>query len=144
MKQRAPIRLQPDRKHKTTWQHFFTGFRYAFEGVRYAFLTQFNLRFHLAIAGLVCLAAIFLRVTNLEFVILLLVIFGVLVAEMFNTAIEAIVDLASPNYHRLAKIAKDVAAGAVLLQAILAVLVGILVLGPHLWLFLSNFLPFHH
>lgn len=143
MKQRAPTPIQSNRKTKATWKRFFTGFRYAFAGVGYAFKTQFNLRFHLMIAVLVCLVAFFLHVSILEFALLLIVIFGVLVAEMLNTAFEAIVDLASPNYHRLAKIAKDVAAGAVLLQAILSVIVGLLILGPHLWTFLSTLFHIH-
>ncbi|GAC1680934.1 MAG: hypothetical protein NVS9B9_02440 [Ktedonobacteraceae bacterium] len=65
---------------------------------------------------------------------------GVFVAEMFNTVIEICVDLASPTYHPLAKTAKDVAAGAVLLNAILSVVIGLFVLGPHVWMFLVRYL----
>jgi diacylglycerol kinase len=62
-----------------------------------------------------------------------LAIAAVLVAEMFNTVVEAIVDLATPEYHPLARTAKDVAAGAVLLSAILAVVVALFIFVPHLW-----------
>jgi diacylglycerol kinase len=68
-----------------------------------------------------------------EWALLLLCITGVLVAEMGNTLIEALVDLASPGYHPLARRAKDVAAGAVLVTAIGSAAVGLAILGPHLW-----------
>jgi len=72
-------------------------------------------------------------VTRTEWAVLVLTIASVLILEGLNTAIEAAVDLASPNVHPLAKVAKDVAAGTVLVAAAAAVLVGLLVLGPPLW-----------
>lgn len=111
---------------------FVASFGYAFQGLWYALRTQRNMRVHLVVALIVVIAGLLLRLSTLEFALLAIVIAGVMVAEMFNTVCEACVDLAQPEYHPLARIAKDVAAGAVLLSAILAVVVGILVLGPHL------------
>ncbi|HCI79698.1 MAG TPA: diacylglycerol kinase [Ktedonobacter sp.] len=122
------------------WKKFIAGFGYAFRGLWYAIRTQRNMRFHVVVAVLVILAGIFFRVSTVEFAMLFVAITSVFIAEMFNTVIELCVDLASPNYHPLAKIAKDVAAGAVLLSAILSVIIGLFVLGPHLWALLSHYL----
>jgi undecaprenol kinase/diacylglycerol kinase (ATP) len=112
---------------------FFGGFKYAWEGLLYVIRTQPHFRFHafaaLAVTGL----ALWLDVSTVAWAILLLIIGVVLLAEMFNTALETLVDLVSPDYHPLAKHVKDVAAGAVLLVAILSVLIGLLILGPPLW-----------
>ena len=128
--------LNPKEAEKSEWMKFLVGFKYAFSGLWYALRTQRNMRFHLAVALLVIIVGIVLRVSAVEFAMLFIAITSVFIAEMFNTVIELCVDLASPTYHPLAKIAKDVAAGAVLLDAILAVIIGLFVLGPHLWAFL--------
>src|SRR5258708_12108101 len=112
---------------------FIAGFGYAFHGLWYALRTQRNARVHLGIAVVVTIAGILLRLWAIEFASMYLAITGVFIAEMFNTVCELCVDLAQPEYHPLARIAKDVAAGAVLLSAMLAVVIGIFVLGPHLW-----------
>ena len=125
---------------KGEWGKFVAGFRYAFQGLWYAVRTQRNMRFHVTVAILVILAGIFFRVSSVEFAMLFVAITGVFIAEMFNTVIEVCVDLVSPDYHPLAKIAKDVAAGAVLLSAILSVIIGLFVLGPHLWALLTHYL----
>ncbi len=117
---------------------FIAGFGYAFHGLWYALRTQRNARVHLGIAVVVTIAGILLRISAIEFAILYLAITGVFIAEMFNTVCELCVDLAQPEYHPLARIAKDVAAGAVLLSAMLAVVIGIFVLGPHLWALLGR------
>ena len=85
------------------------------------------------IALLAILVGVLLRISAVEFAIIFVAISSVFIAELFNTAIELCVDMASPDYNALAKIAKDVAAGAVLLSAMLSVVIGIFVLGPHLW-----------
>ena len=107
-------------------------FRYGFEGIRYLLWTQRNAKIHSAIALIAVALGAVLRIERSEWLTLLLMIILVLAAEGFNTAIEAAVDLASPGYHPLAKIAKDVAAGAVLLVAIGAVLVGVIIFLPYL------------
>jgi diacylglycerol kinase len=108
-------------------------FRFAFAGIGYLFRTQLNARIHALIAVIVCLLAAWLRVTRVEWTILVLSIACVLILEGLNTALEAAVDLASPQIHPLAKIAKDVTAGMVLIAAVASVVVGLLILGPPLW-----------
>ncbi len=108
-------------------------FGFAFAGIGYLFRTQRNARIHLAVAVIVCVLAAWLRVTRLEWAILVLTIACVLILEGLNTALEAVVDLASPQIHPLAKVAKDVTAGTVLVAATAAVIVGLLILGPPLW-----------
>jgi len=89
------------------------------------------MRIHFITAIVVLLAVLFLKVTPLEFALLALSILSVLCAEMFNTAVEAVVDLVSPGYHPLAKIAKDTAAGAVLITACGAGIMGYLILAKY-------------
>jgi len=89
------------------------------------------MRNHFVSALLVMLAALFLRVTPVEFALLALSILFVLFAELVNTAVEAVVDLVSPGYHPLAKVAKDTAAGAVLMAAIGAAIMGYLILARY-------------
>ena len=107
-------------------------FVYAWTGVVHVLHSQRNARVHLTVAGLVVLAALILRVSSSEAALLVVMIALVIAFEMLNTVVEAIVDLVTDEYHPLAKIAKDVAAGAVLVMAIGAAGVGLLVLGPHL------------
>ncbi len=125
---------------KSEWAKFIAGFGYAFHGLWYALRTQRNARVHAIIATFAILVGIFFHISAVEFAMIFVAITGVFVAEMFNTVIEICVDLASPTYHPLAKIAKDVAAGAVLLNALLSVVIGLFVLGPHVWAFLAHYL----
>ena len=102
-------------------------FNYAFEGIIHVLRTQRNMRIHFGIAVLVLVAAISADVTKLELIALLLAIAFVLIAEMINTAIEGAIDVATTSFDPMAKLAKDIAAGAVLIAAINAVAVGYLV-----------------
>jgi diacylglycerol kinase (ATP) len=102
-------------------------FNYATEGVIHALRTQRNLWIHFAIAVAVLIAALAFGVSEIELMVLLLAITFVLVAELVNTAIEAAVDVASTSFDPMAKLAKDMAAGAVLIAALNAVAVGYLV-----------------
>lgn len=101
-------------------------FRFATAGLVYALRTQRNLRIHFVLAILVLLLALAVRLSRIELAVLALTIMLVLIAELFNTAVETAVDLFSPQYHELARIAKNVAAGAVMVSAIGAVAVGML------------------
>jgi diacylglycerol kinase len=117
---------------------FIAGFGFAFSGLWYAIRTQINMKVHISIATLAIALGIALHISAVEFAIIFVTIAGVLVAEMFNTVIELYVDLASPSYHPLAKIIKDVAAGAVLLSAIIAIIIALFVFGPHLWALIKH------
>ncbi|GAC1358576.1 MAG: diacylglycerol kinase family protein [Ktedonobacteraceae bacterium] len=124
--------------HKSEWAKFVAGFGYAFSGLWYALRTQRNARIHAVIATLAIITGILLHISAVEFAIVFIAITGVFIAEMFNTVIEICVDLASPGYHPLAKIAKDVSAGAVLTSAILSIIIGLCTFGPHLWTLLLS------
>ncbi len=102
-------------------------FNFAFEGIIHVFRTQRNLRIQFGIALIVLLAAVKYGVDRLELIALLLSITFVLIAEMINTAIEATVDVATTSFDPMAKLAKDIAAGAVLIASINAIGVGYLV-----------------
>lgn len=111
---------------------FLRGFVYAWNGLVYAVRTQRNARVHAAIGTAAILLGIALRISAVEFAMVFVAITLVFIAEMFNTVAEACVDLITDDYHPLARIAKDVAAGAVLLNAMLSVVVGAFVFLPHL------------
>jgi diacylglycerol kinase (ATP) len=102
-------------------------FNYAFEGIIHVLRTQRNMRIHFGIAFVVLVAALIVDVTKLELVALLISITFVLIAEMLNTGIEAAIDIATTSFDPMAKIAKDIAAGAVLIATVNAVIVGYLV-----------------
>ena len=108
-------------------------FRYAFEGWWYALRTQHNTWIHAVVSAAVFALAFWLGISRLEWAVLVLTTTAVWMAEFANTALEAVVDLIQPDYHPLAKAAKDVAAAAVLVGAIGASLIGLLILGPPLW-----------
>ncbi len=102
----------------------------AFQGLAFVMRTQRNAWIHLAATIIVVGVSAFLQLARTEWILILLVIGLVWLAEFFNTAFEVTVDLASPEIHPLAKISKDVGAAAVLIAAIVAVIIGILILGP--------------
>ena len=132
----------PSEQEKSEWAKFITSFGYAFAGLWYALRTQRNMWVHATIAILAIVLGIVLRISAVEFAMIFVAITGVFIAEMFNTVFELCVDLASPEFNPLAKIAKDVAAGAVLLSAMLAVVIGLFVFGPHLWGLIKGFVAF--
>lgn len=102
-------------------------FNYAVEGIVYALRTQRNMRLHALAATAVLFAALFFRISALELVAIVFAIGLVICAELINTAIEAAVDISTDHYDPLAKTAKDVAAGAVLVASVVAVIVGFVV-----------------
>ena len=102
-------------------------FNFAFEGIIHVLRTQRNMRIHFAVAALVLIAALVSGVDKLELIALLLAIAFVLIAEMLNTAVEAAIDVATTSFDPMAKLAKDIAAGAVLIATAVAVAVGYLV-----------------
>ncbi|MCK7481782.1 MAG: diacylglycerol kinase family protein [Candidatus Moduliflexus flocculans] len=108
-------------------------FGHAFRGWGYVFKTQHNTWIHAVIATLVFILAFWLGLPARDWAVLILTVTMVFTAEFINTAIEAVVDLASPSHHPLAKVGKDVGAAAVLIAALAAVLIGLLILGPPLW-----------
>jgi diacylglycerol kinase (ATP) len=102
-------------------------FNYAFEGIIHVLRTQRNMRIHFLAAGTVLVAGIAIGVTRLELIALMISIAFVLIAEMINTAIEGAVDVSTTSFDPNAKLAKDIAAGAVLIATVNAVVIGYLV-----------------
>ena len=124
-----------------TFKEFFYSrihsFGHAFRGWWHVLKTQHNAWIHAVAAVLVFILALWLNLPPQDWAILILTITMVFMAEFLNTAIEAVVDLASPAHHPLAKVGKDVGAAAVLISALAAILIGLLILGPPLWTKLS-------
>ncbi|MFL6017696.1 MAG: diacylglycerol kinase [Gaiellaceae bacterium] len=102
-------------------------FNYAFEGIIHVLRTQRNMRIHFAVALAVLIAGLAVDVSRLELIALLLAIAFVLIAEMINTALEAAIDVATTSFDPMAKLAKDIAAGAVLIATVNAIAIGYLV-----------------
>ncbi|MBZ4686800.1 MAG: diacylglycerol kinase [Clostridia bacterium] len=115
-------------------------FKYAIEGIIYAFSTQRNLRIHFVFLILVHLFGVILKLAAVEWLAVVIVSFLVICLEMVNTAIEEVVNLCVKGYHLKAKVAKDVAAGAVFLAALCAVIVGLVIFLPKLALIVANML----
>ena len=115
-------------------------FRHAFAGWWYVIRTQRNAWIHAVASVAVIVVAFLLQIPLHDWAVLVLTIGMVWMAEFLNTALEAVVDLASPQQNPLAKIGKDVGAAAVLIAAISAIIIGLLVLGPPLVEFLSRLL----
>ena len=105
----------------------------AIEGILYTARTQKHMRNHFLAAVILLIATLFLRISALEFILLALSVSFVLFAELLNTAIEVVVDMVSPDYHPLARIAKDTAAGAVLVAAIGTAVMGYLILSRYIF-----------
>src|SRR5215218_1386077 len=113
-------------------QEVARSFNHAYRGLIYAVRTQRNMRFHIVAAVAILVLSLLVSVSKLELAILVLVIMAVFVTEMLNTALEFTVDLATGEYRPLAKLAKDVSAGAVLVASVAALAVGYLVLSDNL------------
>lgn len=115
------------------WHRFVRSFSCAIEGIAYTVKTQRNMQIHLVAAVLALVSSWWLDISRNDILLVFFAIALVFALEIVNTAIEAAVDIASPDWHAKAKIAKDAAAGAVLVAACLAVLIGIAVFGPPLY-----------
>ncbi|KKS77487.1 MAG: diacylglycerol kinase [Candidatus Woesebacteria bacterium GW2011_GWC1_42_9] len=116
-------------------------FRFAFDGLKTAYRREPNFRIHI-IAGVLFLGLGYtIGLDHIESLILLFTISFVIILELINTSLEAIVNLVSPRIHPFAKIAKDVAAAAVLLAAGVAIIVGIVLFGPKIAQIINTAMP---
>jgi undecaprenol kinase len=129
----APASVESLLHHHPVHVRVIRSFRYAFAGLFYLFRTQRNARIELVIGICACALAAWLGIGRTEWAVIIFTMALVLILEGLNTAVEAAIDLASPQIHPLAKAAKDLAAGMVLLAAIASIGVGLLILGPPLW-----------
>lgn len=108
----------------------FRSFGFAWKGLKTAVSTEVNMKIHLTVAILVVAAGFLFRISNFEWIAVILCIGLVFSAEIFNTSIETLVDKVSPNIDPLAGRTKDIAAGAVLVAAVISVVVGLLIFLP--------------
>jgi len=111
---------------------FIKSFKFARAGAEHAWKTQRNLWIHFFVGLVVLGFAVWIRVSLLELCVLVLTIFGVIVAEMFNSGLEELVNILSPQQRKEAGLAKNIAAGAVLLSAVGAIVIGALIFGARL------------
>lgn len=124
------------KRRKIEYDNSFDGkrlgrsFKAAFEGIKATYLREQNIKIHTLIALLVVLFGILLKISYVEWLVCLVIIGFMFMAEFFNTAIEYVVDLASPDIHPLAKAAKDTASAGVLMMAILAAVIGLIIFVP--------------
>ena len=105
-------------------------FKYAIQGIFTSFKTEKNMKIHILIMLLVIIAGILLKISKLEWIICITLFSIVIAGELFNTAIETVVDMVMPDKNQKAKIAKDVSAGAVLVVAIGAAIIGLMIFIP--------------
>lgn len=108
----------------------FRSFGYALDGIYLAVKLDQNVRFHLVTSVLVLILSFVLKISTIEFLFIIMAIFFVLISEMVNTAIEEMTNLIIKEHHVSARIAKDVAAGAVLLSAVFAVIIASVIIVP--------------
>ena len=118
------------------WKRFFKSFIYAWSGITQTFKSERNFQIHVSISFIMLIVGMILGFTTFEWVLLLFLLGGMLSLELINTALEHVVDLITPDYHPLAKAAKDAAAGAVLVYAFLSVIICVIIIWSHLNLFL--------
>lgn len=109
---------------------FYKSVHYALEGIAASFLQERNMKIHLFMMMSVIVCGFFFCISYFEWMICFLLIGIVIALEIINTAIEAVVDLCSPDHHPLAKLAKDAAAGAVLVMSIFAAIIGFMIFIP--------------
>ena len=119
-----------ERKKQKGIKKFINSFSYPIKGLRYAYKNEQNLAVDVGIALLVIIFGFLFRINKYEWAILVLTIGLVISCELINTAIEAVVDLVTEEYHPLAKVAKDTSAAAVLVFALVAVVVGLIIFVP--------------
>lgn len=114
-------------------------FKAAFEGIYSTYKKEQNIKIHTVVAILVIIAGFIFKINYIEWLVCLVLIGFVLMAEFFNTAIEYVVDLASPEIHPLAKAAKDTASAGVLMMAIISAIIGLVIFLPKLIEFVGGY-----
>ncbi len=119
-----------ERKRQKGIKKFLNSFSYPIKGLKYAYRNEQNLAVDVGIALMVLIAGFIFKIEKTEWIIIVITIGAVLSLELINTAIEAVVDLVTEEYHPLAKVAKDTSAAAVFVIAIVAVIVGLIIFLP--------------
>ncbi len=115
---------------KKGFKRLFKSFKYAFDGLKYAFKYEQNILVHTLATILVVIAGIYFKISQIEWLAIILIIGLVIATELINTSIEATIDLVTKETHPLAKIAKDTAAAAVLVFGLTAIIIGFIIFVP--------------
>ena len=140
MESEEKVRSKVKKKLNIDNKKLINSFGYAFEGIKKAYFGEQNMRIHFFMATLVIIFGFFLKISYVEWLVCLLLIGLVIMAEFINTAIEYVVDLASPKIHPLAKAAKDTASAGVLMMAIISASIGLVIFVPKLIAFIGELL----
>ena len=119
-----------ERKRQKGLKKFFHSFTYPIEGLKYAYRDEQNLAVDVGVSLLVLIAGVIFKLEKTEWLVVILTIGAVISLELINTAIEAVVDMVTEEYHPLAKVAKDTSAAAVFVIAIVAAIVGLIIFLP--------------
>jgi len=119
-----------------TMNKILAGFIFAGKGIRTAFISERNLKIQTCFVVLVILSGCVLHISIIEWLICFLCFGLVIGAELMNTSVEKLVDLASPQFHPLAEKVKDIAAGAVLFNSVIAAIIGLIIFLPKIWEFI--------
>lgn len=134
------VRKNVKKKLKIDNKRLTNSFKYAFQGIKQAYKGEQNLKIHTVIAMFVLIFGFFLKLSYMEWLVCLILIAMVIMAELFNTALEYVVDLASPNIHPLAKAAKDTASSSVLFAAIISAIIGLIIFIPKIIVYIGDLL----
>lgn len=126
-----------ERKRQKGIKKFLNSFTYPIKGLKYAYRNEQNLAVDVGIALIVIIVGIIFKLNVTEWAIISLTVGLVIGFELINTAIEAVVDLVTEEYHPLAKVAKDTAAAAVFIMAIVAIIIGLIIFLPKVILILK-------
>ena len=140
MESEEKVRIKVKKRLGIDQKRLVNSFQYAWQGIKQAYRGEQNLKIHTFIAILVIVFGFFLRISYTEWLVCLLLIGLVIMAEFINTAIEYVVDLASPAVHPLAKAAKDTASAGVLMMAIISAIIGLVIFVPKIIEFIGGYL----
>ena len=129
--------VSKNKRRKYSLKRLINSFGYAIKGIITVYKTEQNIVIHSIVALIVIFLAYYLKVSNIELCLLVLVIALVIAFEIINTALEYVVDMAMPNIHPMAKMAKDASSGAVLITAIASIIIGLIIFLPKIMVLLS-------
>ena len=118
---------------------FLRSFAFAWDGLKYCFITQLNFKIHLFLAAMAIFNGVCFRISKTEWMIIVFCIAAVLITEMLNTAIEKLADIVHQAYHPGIKLVKDIAAGAVLIAAIISAIIGAIIFFPKYFALINSF-----
>jgi len=124
--------ISRDEIKKKGIKRFFNSVHYSVAGLRYAYKNEQSMTIHISMTLTIVILGILLHITRLEWVICIFLLGMIMATELINTALEAVVDLITQEYHPLAKVAKDTASAAVFIFSIIAAIIGLLIFVPHL------------